>query len=445
MANFRSDYLPPALPPGSAGTRLAWGPIMPVVRLLLVAAMVLAVVGAKALAVEAEASGGWLTGPAFLQQLGQAKGINWNSNPLRQALLNLGQETHLAIVLDRRIDPDQRIDLAPGEVPLDQAFATLSSEHGMGWTRLGPVVVFAPADVASRLRTIAEMLRERIRLLPSPLAKQLLAARPLEWPDLAAPRELLVSLAAEASLAVAAPEQIPHDLWAGVNLPPLPLVDRLLLVTSQFDLAFRVTPDPNTLTLVPLPAEPAVNRTYHVGRQARIEAERWAGLAPRAKIRVEGSNVQVRGLMEDHERIAATLPHGSPAAAHRPTNAAQAAAVSHGSTSSDRVAALLARSKPPTGGRPAAAAAEGDKRYTLRAKGLLSKLPVDLGQRLGVEVIIDQEACQKAGISLDQPLSVDVNQVTFDELFTALLQPAGLLARREGKTVRIEPAAAAPR
>ena len=143
-------------------------------------------------------------------------------------------------------------------------------------------------------------------------------------------------------------------------------------------------------------------------------------------VRVEGTTVQVRGLVEDQERIVALLPDEPSAAAHGSTAACAEPFCCSRHVQRPRGQPAVPR-KNCAGPPPARPAAEGDKRYTLRAKGLLSKLPAELGQRLGVDVLIDRDACQQAGISLDQPVSVDVNEVIFDELFAALLKPAGLL------------------
>ncbi len=124
--------------------------------------------------------------------------------------------------------------------------------------------------------------------------------------------------------------------------------------------------------------------------------------------------MQVRGLVEDQERIAALLPHGSSAAGAR-LDGGRAEPFCRPRHVQRPRGQPAARGNWPRTAPPARPAAEGDKRYTLRAKGLLSKLPAELGQRLGVDVLIDRDACQQAGISLDQPVSVDINEVTFDD------------------------------
>ena len=63
-----------------------------------------------------------------------------------------------------------------------------------------------------------------------------------------------------------------------------------------------------------------------------------------------------------------------------------------------------------------------------------------LADRLGLELRIDEKALQAAGISLDQRVTVKVENATVDELFRRLLDSTGLKCRRHQKVVEIVPA-----
>jgi hypothetical protein len=61
---------------------------------------------------------------------------------------------------------------------------------------------------------------------------------------------------------------VPHDLWAGADLPAMPLVDQLTLIATQFDLTFEFAPDGRSVALVPIPEDIAVeDRKPHTGRK----------------------------------------------------------------------------------------------------------------------------------------------------------------------------------
>jgi hypothetical protein len=63
-----------------------------------------------------------------------------------------------------------------------------------------------------------------------------------------------------------------------------------------------------------------------------------------------------------------------------------------------------------------------------------------LAERWKLDLQIDEEAIEKAGISMDQRVSVVVENATIDELFRELLKPTGLTFRRSQRTVVLTPA-----
>jgi hypothetical protein len=53
----------------------------------------------------------WKTGPALRKQLDASVGVTWPERPLRDGLTSLSRNTGVCIFLDRRIDPDQTVEL----------------------------------------------------------------------------------------------------------------------------------------------------------------------------------------------------------------------------------------------------------------------------------------------------------------------------------------------
>ena len=180
---------------------------------------------------------------------------------------------------------------------------------------VGPVAYFAPPETARTVRTLVALRREDVRRLSPGAAKKFLQQKPMAWDDLATPRELLEKLASESGIQIAGLDQIPHDLWAAADLPPLELIERVTLIAGQYDLTFEVSDDGKRMTLVRVPQRVELLRTYPAGRQEQETAKNMASLAPQAQIQVQGDKIVVAGTVEDHERISA--PH-RPADAARP-------------------------------------------------------------------------------------------------------------------------------
>jgi hypothetical protein len=379
------------------------GPRPPVSARL--AAMLLAAAAMAGPAVaESRAASHWATGSALQARLGSPVDIVWAENPLRRAIRNLSQAQGVAVLVDRRVDPDQKLDLQFSGAPLRDALQEIAHRRGLGISLLGPVVYLGPPEAAARLRTLSALREEDVQRLPDPAGRRFSQLKPFKWDDLATPRDLLKQLAKQNGFELANLQLVPHDLWAAADLPPLSLADRLTLLAIQFDLTFSISADGTLVSLAPLPERVAVVRSYPGGADPAATARNFSRLAPTAEIKAARGRVYVRGLVEDQERIARPHHADSP-------------------------------SKPPP--------REGlsNKRFTLTVtKKPVGALLRQLAKQLKLELAIDQQALDRAGISLDQLVSFSVKEVTADELFRAAARPAGLSVHRRGHTVEVAPA-----
>ena len=197
---------------------------------------------------------------------------------MRQALRSLSREKRTATLLDRRVDPEQKIDAQISDVPLRAALQQIAEKHGLGVSILGSVIYVGPAEAAARLRTLAALRADDARRLPLPAARKFQRTKPMHWNDLAAPRGLLTKLAEENGLELTGLDLAPHDLWAAADLPPLSLTDRLTLIAVQFDLTFDVQSAGAGLRLAPLPRRVALTRNYPgapIRRRRRVAWRPW--------------------------------------------------------------------------------------------------------------------------------------------------------------------------
>src|SRR5947209_5276772 len=117
----------------------------------------------------------WLTGSKLQQQLTLPASVSWSGSPFRQALYALGESQKVAVLLDRRVDPDQRLDLTIDNDPLEIVFKKIALRTKLGYSQLGPVAYFGPPATAAKLRTLAALRKDEINKLPpaahGPLAK----------------------------------------------------------------------------------------------------------------------------------------------------------------------------------------------------------------------------------------------------------------------------------
>jgi hypothetical protein len=325
--------------------------------------------------------------------------IAWSQRPLREGLAGLGETVGVGVFLDRRIDPGQLLELTIRDQPLEAALAEIAAAVQARVARLDQVAYVGPPATASKLATLAALRREEASRLPAAAKARLLRRSAWQWPALAEPRQLLAELAAEARLTLSGAEQIPHDLWPAAALPPLAWVDRLTLVLAGFDLTFEVADDGASVRLVPIPAKVALTRSYAIRRSVEQTVARLRELVPDASIEPGPQGVVVAGSAEAHEIIARTLAGGEPAP------------------------------------RPAPAAAESRKRYSLKVEKNASAGSVlrKVADELGKELRYDEAALPQ----LKQPVQLNLRDATLDELLRATVEPLGLKYRVTAEAIEV--------
>ncbi len=346
----------------------------------------------------------WLTGEKFRDQLGQKVGVTWSGLPLRKALNSLSRSQHVAILLDRRVDPDQKIELSFDDLTLDAALKLIAERKSMGMAIVGAVVYLGPAECSAKIRTVAALRKEEAMRLPSTVRTRYLQQRPAKWDELAEPQALLKALGSECKIAIEGTDKIPHDLWGAADLPPANFIDRLTLIAAQFDLTFEIAEGGESVRLTAVPQTVAIQHVYPLrGELQRRSAEivqKLSKALPEAKIEFAAGELTVRGHAEDLEFTEALLSGG---AAKKTT------------------------------------VMPGKKVYQLTIVMPVGQLIAKLGEKLDLEVRTDTAAISAAGLSLKTEVKVDVKNVSVDELLSAVLAPAGLTFQRQGRTITVVP------
>lgn len=347
----------------------------------------------------AEPSPRWRTGRELLVQRSIPVTASWSQSPLRAALADLSRSQRVAIVLDRRVDPDQPLSLTMDAPALEDAVERIARRCQLEASWFGSLIYLGPPPAARRLRTLAALRSEEAARFSAERKRTFQDEQPWHWDDLTTPRDLCQALAAEANVELESLERLPHDLWAAADLPPLSWIERLTLVANEFDLTFEFQSKGEILRLVPIAEPVRIERSYPGGGRPAELVKRYARLAPDADVERVGGKVIVRGRIEDHER-------------------------------------LTAKPKPRSRDKP------GIDVYTMRAHDQPLAAVLDkLRNQLGLKLNVDQNELEKAGIRLDQRITFGVEEVSLEELLTAILKPAGLTFRGEGTEFEIRPSA----
>jgi len=342
----------------------------------------------------------WRTGAELERQLDSFVGVQWGANPLRSALTNLARSQRVAIFLDRRVDPDQAVDFAVESESLRRILQQLAEKLGLGVGRVGPVVYVGPSPTATVLGTVAALKEEQDQRFPAAVRRQRHGPQPLRWPELTTPRELVQRLAADAGVQVEGLEQIPHDLWPEVDLPPLNFAQAMSLVLAGFGLTFECVAEGAAIRLTALPDAASITRRIPLRGSPAVVGAEIRRRFPAARFTIEGGQIVVDSTVE----VAADIRRLLDGSSARP--------------------------------RPPAATVQAEKRYTLRVQDKpFGAVVAAVAKEVGLEVRFDPRVEDLQ----DKLVWLDVQDATLDQLLQALLKPAGLGYQIDQQTLEIRP------
>ena len=343
----------------------------------------------------------WKLNQDFATTLQSPGSGTWKRMPLKLVIADLSRIHRIFLLLDRRVDLDQQLEYTAPNGSLEVTLRGIADHLklgiaiGNGWVYLGP------PDAAKKIRTLCALREVAAETeLPKELRTQWQRRSVLVWQNPKPPRELAESLVEKLGK-ITNPEAIVHDLWEPRHWPTMPAIEQLSLLLVQFDLTWTWEEEGQKLKLVPLPQEVVVTKQYTVADPEQFAAKlKSFNLA--AKIESSERVFKITGTAED-QQIAADLAAGKQARK------------------------VVVNAKPDS------------KRYTLQVKLPVQKLLQALAPKLELQVEFDEAAIQKANLSLDREIQLDVNQVTQDELLTKVVDPAGMKFEIKDKKLLISP------
>jgi hypothetical protein len=179
--------------------------------------------------------------------------LEWAEVPLRDRLIEFGEKYSVAVFLDRRVDPDQKIELSARDLPVEGVLALAAEKLKLGTCLIGKIHYIGPPGMADVLPAIvAQRKRELAR---SPVRAAWNKSKELKWDEAASPRDIAAALAQEAGATLENAEQIPHDVWPAYDLSAMSLTERLSLVLAGFGLTFQVSEDGEQIRVTPIPQD----------------------------------------------------------------------------------------------------------------------------------------------------------------------------------------------
>ena len=252
------------------------------------------------------------TGADFARRLRQPVQISWSQSPLRPSLERLAQTQRVAVFLDRRLDPQRPLDLHLPLTPLAESLEQIARDQDAAVSWLDPVVYLGPPATTAKLATLLELNRQQLQQVPESARRGWETPAPTSWALLSQPRQLVQQMAGQRGVTLEGVDQIPHDLWAAQQLPPLDLLQQLTIVLAGFDLC--VVLDANGQARVAsIPQRVAVTRSYTLTDRQWSRWPQWSATLAGIESQRVGRELVLAARAEDHRRVSDWLQGSKPA------------------------------------------------------------------------------------------------------------------------------------
>ena len=363
-----------------------------------------------------------LAGKPFEVALDKKVGVAWGGqigNSLRDIVRQLTASQHVSILIDRRVDPTQLIELTVPPTPLREVLTELAHAVESETSFVSNVVYVGPVDAAKKLRTLIELRNIDLSKLTSTAspAKSPWRNRPVlltkrmtfTWQDFDRPRDILKQVADKFQFEIDGLDKLPHDLWASGALPQMTATEALTLLLVQFDSTFEFLPDRAAVRIVPIPKQVVIERTHVVPANSTATIESTREHFPDVEIECDGAKFVVRGTVEQHAEMTEWLKPGGTKPAKLPMS------------------------------KPAKKLA--DRRFTLKQSNVALGDVIKTFTDYGVKISYDAQKFADANISLDKKIDINANDASAEKLFRELFEPHGVEVTIEADTVRLRPKA----
>jgi hypothetical protein len=351
-----------------------------------------------------------VTGNLYRDALQRDITATWENVEFRALLRRLEADRGVAVLLDRRVDPNAIYEIRFHGEPLRDAFARLAQRADAVVSFPEHVVYVGPGESAWWLLTAIEQgelaLTDAALHIPERRQLELAARKTVRWQDLATPRDILSQIGTQHQLAFDGLDAVPHDLWAATTLPQVTASSALTLVLIQLDLRWEWQPGGQGVRLLPWEPPALIERRYQPrGKNLAEAAKLWTDELVEATVRIAGNELVVSGRSEDH-RLAQIL---------RATGS------------------LPKRTTPAANTVPLRR-----RQFTLRVERVSVRAIMKELEKSGATFEYDDAALKQAGVSLDQPISLDVQKVDADTFLKAVFDPVGVTFEVDGLVVKLK-------
>ena len=241
--------------------------------------------------------------------------VSWSSvnTPLQNQLSDLMNQSEVAVIRDRRLDPRYQISLNATSVSRWEVLKSIAEEvPDSGCCLTEHLACIGPALAVHRIPVLIELREKEINQLQRRMRpedhRKLVALIDSSWLELAEPKSILENYARATGVRITNPDLIPHDVWARSDLPRMTFAEAATIVLNQFDLEFRLSDDGRSVSLKTIDPQETFDHRYSPGKKFQASTtELWKRQFPEITVKWSGSVATVNTTLEQHGQLNAAL------------------------------------------------------------------------------------------------------------------------------------------
>lgn len=244
-----------------------FGWIVSVVFCLLLACPNIAVAqDASAVLIESKKAT-FLTGKKLDRKSSQAFSLWWRDAEIRDRLTAFSKAEDIAVMLDRNVDPSTVLNMGIENRTLEQIFWRISSAAKIGVCRIEDCYYFGPTDTVVALPIAMNTLSRQAKKVSRRSSVKWTIERPVLTTSIVPTKLLIEAIATKHGFSVNGLDELPHDLWYQVVLPPTSVIAQIQLMLAGFGKTFEIDPDGKSITIIDFPKTESAKRTFIVSKR----------------------------------------------------------------------------------------------------------------------------------------------------------------------------------
>ena len=204
----------------------------------------------------------WLGNEELTERNSLPISVMWRDAALKDRLMRFSQNQKVAIFLDRRVDPSTLINITSNNVTIEQFLLEIAKQADLGICRIENIYYLGPKETADSLAYTSELMLKAANKFGKRTQLRWNKNESLLTESIIEPRQLLADIAKSNAIKIEGLNDLPHDLWSGLDLPVSSMACRISLLLAGFEKSFRFKGTGKTIEIVDFKPETQVIQTF---------------------------------------------------------------------------------------------------------------------------------------------------------------------------------------